>query len=85
MKAKSIVRILAMKLISLLSRAATFSGVAFVLGLALGAPASFLFTITVSAAILLITFYDYAPRLKTAPLAMPTRSRRRRYTLPLAA
>ena len=29
--------------------------------------------LTVAAAILLITFYDYVPRLKPVPLAMPTR------------
>jgi hypothetical protein len=76
-----------MKLVSLLSVAASLSGAAFVLGIAFDAPALALFTITVSAAVLLIVSYDYAPRLKPAKATVPAgpARRRRRYALPLAA
>ena len=72
-----------MKIISFLSVAAIFSGAAFLLGVALDAPALAFFTVSVSAAVLLIASYDYTPRRIPAQSFVP--ARRRRYTLPLAA
>ena len=80
-----------MKLLSILAHATLLSAAAFLLGLAFDVQAFLLFSLAVTAPLLLIAFRDYlspaaAPaRWRTPPIPARNMSPRRKYKLPFAA